>query len=92
MMPDRQAELLRTLAEAWVLVPDMRFGQLVAFLGFLGEDQFAKGLGDIEDDELMAVLYRHKADLLARVSDTSSSVLPPPDVRSAAPGNLQQRV
>jgi hypothetical protein len=71
MTAETQREALRALADVWALAPDMRLGQLVAFLGFLGEDQFDKGLGDIEDDELVAVLYRHKAELIARGSAPS---------------------
>jgi hypothetical protein len=39
---------------------------LLAHLGFLGEAHLGRGLGDIEDDELLAVLCRHKAELRAR--------------------------
>jgi hypothetical protein len=74
MTAHMQGEALRALAEVWALSPDMRLGQLVAFLGFLGEDQFGRGLGDIEDDELVAVLYRHKADLVAHASNQPSIV------------------
>jgi len=76
MTTDTQREALRALTDVWALAPDMRLGQLMAFLGFLGEDQFDKGLGDIEDDELMAVLYRHKAELAARLADASPTVIP----------------
>ena len=39
----------------------------MAHLGFLGEVHIERGLGDIEDDELIAILYRHRAELLARL-------------------------
>jgi hypothetical protein len=83
MTTHMQSEALRALAEVWALSPDVRLGQLMANLGFLGEDQFDKGLGYIENDELMAVLYRHKADLLARAPDASRQVLTSPSVPSA---------
>ena len=54
------------LAGVWALSPDVRLGQLMAHLGFLGEAHFGQGLGYIDDDELMAVLQRHKAELAAR--------------------------
>jgi hypothetical protein len=53
------------------LSPDVRLGQLFAHLGLLGEDHLGRGLGNIEDDELIAILYRHKAELEARLPGTS---------------------
>lgn len=69
-MTDVQREALAVLAEVWSLSPDVRLGQLVAHLGFLGEAHLDKGLGYLEDDELIAVLYRHRAELLARSQGT----------------------
>jgi hypothetical protein len=66
MTPDVQREALAVLAEVWALSPDVRLGQLLAHLGFLGEASLGRDLGSIEDDELLAVLYRHRAELLAR--------------------------
>lgn len=68
-MTDLQKEALAVLAEVWSLSPDIRLGQLLAHLGFLGEAHLEKGLGTIEDDELVAILYRHRAELLARSPD-----------------------
>ena len=56
------------LADVWAHSPDVRLGQLMAHLGFLGEAHFGQGLGYIDDDELMAVLQRHKAELTARLA------------------------
>ncbi len=67
MTPDIQREMFATLAEILSLAPDLRFGQLVAHLGFLGEDHADHGLGDIEDDELLAIMYRHRNELKARL-------------------------
>jgi hypothetical protein len=53
-----------------MLSPDVRLGQLMAHLGFLGESLVGKGLGDIEDDALIAILYRHRGELTARVEGT----------------------
>jgi hypothetical protein len=66
-MTDVQKEALAALADVWELSPDVRLGQLMAHLGFLGEIHASRGLGYIEDDELIAVLYRHRAELLARL-------------------------
>jgi hypothetical protein len=38
----------------------------MAHLGFLGEDQVERSLWDIEDDQLLVVLHRHRGELLAR--------------------------
>jgi hypothetical protein len=76
-MSDLQRGALAVLAEVWDLSPDVRLGQLLAHLGFLGEAHVGKGLGYIEDDELMAVLYRHRAELRARLEGTPSQTLTP---------------
>ena len=73
MTPEIQREALSMMAEVWALVPDMRLGQLMAHLGFLGEAHLDRGLGDIEDDELMAILYRHRAERLARSLASTTS-------------------
>ena len=66
MIPQTQREALAVLAELCELAPDVRLGQLLAHLGFLGEDQTGRSLGDIEDEQLLAVLYHHRAELAAR--------------------------
>ena len=73
MTPDVQREALAVLAEVWALSPDVRLGQLFAHLGFLGEAHLGRGLGYIEDDELIAVMYRHRAELRARLQGTPPS-------------------
>jgi len=67
MISDTQQQALAALAEVWRLSSDVRLGQLLAHLGFLGEVHLGKGLGEIEDDELMAVLDRHRVELVARL-------------------------
>lgn len=69
MTSDLQQQAIAALAEVWKLSPDVRLGQLLAHLGFLGEAHFDRGLGDIDDDELMAVLYRHRDELVARLQE-----------------------
>lgn len=66
MTSDIQREALAVLAEVWSLSPDVRLGQLLAHLGFLGEAHIGRGLGDIDDDEMMAVMHRHREELLSR--------------------------
>jgi hypothetical protein len=66
MSANVRQEALAVLAELAALAPEVRLGQLMAHLGFLGEDQVERSLWDIEDDELLAVLHRHRSELLAR--------------------------
>jgi len=56
------------LAEVVDLSSDIRLGQLFAHLGFLGEDQTGRSLGNIDDEELLAVLYHHRGELAARLT------------------------
>ncbi len=86
-MTEMQLEALAVLAEVWELSPDVRLGQLMAHLGFLGEAHLGKGLGYIEDDELIAILYRHRAELKARLEDTPDEILPPTGVATSVSGS-----
>jgi hypothetical protein len=70
MTADVRREALAVLAELASLAPEVRLGQLMAHLGFLSEDQVERSLWDIEDEELLAVLRRHRSELLARQQTT----------------------
>jgi hypothetical protein len=74
MTTDSQRAALEVLVELWKLSPDVRLGQLMAHLGFLGEIHVGKGLGYIDDDELIAVMYRHRAELIARLQGTGAAI------------------
>jgi hypothetical protein len=67
MTTETQREALALLGEVWSLAPDIRLGRLFAHLGFLGEAHVGHGLGDIEDDEMIAILYRHRSELQNRL-------------------------
>ncbi len=86
-MTDLQREALAVLTEVWALSPDVRLGQLMAHLGFLGEVHVGKGLGYIEDDELIAVLYRHRAELKARLEGTPNPALQPTGALTSVSGS-----
>ena len=86
-MSDLQREGMEVLAEVWALSPDVRLGQLLAHLGFLGEAHVGKGLGDIEDDELIAVLYHHRAELKARAEGRPNPALPPTGAATSVSGS-----
>jgi hypothetical protein len=49
-----------------MLCPDMRFGQMLATLGILGEDMVGLTLWDIEDHQLVEVFERFRQDLARR--------------------------
>ncbi len=86
-MSDEQKEALSVFAEVWSLSPDVRLGQLMAHLGFLGEVHLGKGLGYIEDDELIAVLYRHRTELRGRLESIANQVLQPTGAATSVSGS-----
>jgi hypothetical protein len=65
MTPTRK-EALAVLADLCERSPDVRLGQLMAHVGFLGEDRVGQSLWDIEDEQLLAVLEHHRAEILDR--------------------------
>ena len=66
MISTTHREALALLAELCELSSDVRLGQLLAHIGFLGEDQTGRSLWNIDDEQLLAVLYHHRAELAAR--------------------------
>jgi hypothetical protein len=75
MISSTQREALALLAEVCEISPDVRLGQLLAHLGFLGEDQTGRSLWDIEDDQLLAVLRHHHSELRDRTPDVADQSL-----------------
>jgi len=71
MITDTRQNFLETLSAISALVPEMRFGQLMATLGFLAEDASEHTIWEIEDAELLNILERHRAELAARQSSES---------------------
>lgn len=74
MTPELQREALTALGELLALAPDIRLGQLFAHLGFLGEVHLGHGLGYLDDDEMLAIMYRHRAELTARLQGLSDQI------------------
>ena len=66
MIPTTQHELIEKLADLQQLSPDVRFGQLLANLEFLVEDETDQSLWDIEDARLLEVMEKHCVDLMRR--------------------------
>jgi hypothetical protein len=71
MNPKTQREALTLLSELCDRSPDVRLGQLLAHLGFLGEDQTGRSLWDIDDEQLLSVMNHHRAELVSRSSADS---------------------
>jgi hypothetical protein len=74
MTPELQREALTALGELLALAPDIRLGQLFAHLGFLGEVHIGRGLGYLDDDEVLAIMYRHRAELTARLQGLPNQI------------------
>ena len=87
MIPATQREALAVLAEVCALSPDVRLGQLFAHLGFLGEDQIGRSLWDIDDEQLLAILYHHRAELVCRQPDSANQSLQPPGALPVSQGS-----
>ena len=77
MIPPTKQEALAVLAELCELSPDVRLGQLLAHLGFLGEDQTGRSVWDIDDEQSLAVLYHHRAELIGQRGGATSQPLQP---------------
>jgi len=71
MIPKTQREALAVLSELCDRAPDVRLGQLPADLGFLGEDQKGRSLWDIDDEQLLSIMHRHRDELNARSADAA---------------------
>jgi hypothetical protein len=69
MIPATQHALIEKLVDLHRLSPDVRFGQLLANLGFLVEDQTDQSLREVEDDRLLEVMEKHRLDLARRQAD-----------------------
>ena len=87
MIAPTQREALSVLAEVVDLAPDIRLGQLFAHLGFLGEDQTGRSLGNIDDEQLLAVLYHHRGELAARLPNAPNQALQPTGAAVAVSGS-----
>src|SRR5438128_8540982 len=91
MIPTSQREALAVMAELCELSPDVRLGQLFAHLGFLGQDQTGRSLWDIDDEQLLAVLYHHRGELAARQANPTHQPLPTGAAFTPAPEAASSR-
>lgn len=63
---DELATLPDRLAELRGRGPEMRFGQLLATVGLLAEDETGRSLWDVEDADFAAAVERFAGDLARR--------------------------
>jgi hypothetical protein len=77
MISPTQREALGVLTELCELSDDVRLGQLLAHLGFLGEDQTGRTLWDLDDEQLLAVMNRHRTELVGRSATAAAPALKP---------------
>jgi hypothetical protein len=66
MIEPTRADILRKLEQISDLAPDVRFGQLIANLAFLAAGPWDQTLWDLEDEQLLAAVRQHLADLANR--------------------------
>jgi hypothetical protein len=67
---DSFVEFMERLTDVRGQCPDLRFGQLIATIGILAEDEAGHSLWDVEDAEFAAALDRFAGDLARRQSES----------------------
>src|ERR1700741_1957844 len=60
--------ILAQLGQARARCPELRFGQLIAIIGELAQDETGHSLWDVEDADFVAALERFAADMARRES------------------------
>jgi hypothetical protein len=66
MISTQRQEILRLLERLSELTPDVRFGQLIANLSYLAVGPTSEAIWDMEDEQLVAAIRKHIADLSDR--------------------------
>jgi hypothetical protein len=66
MITAQRQEILQLLVRLSELTPDVRFGQLIANLSYLAIGPNNEAIWDMEDEQLLAAIRKHIADLLDR--------------------------
>jgi hypothetical protein len=61
--------ILEQLGDVRIRCPELRFGQLIAIIGELAQDDTGLCLWDVEDPDFAAALDRFAADMARRGSD-----------------------
>ncbi len=68
MITAERQEILRLLERLSELTPDVRFGQLIANLSYLAVGPTNEAIWDMEDEQLLAAIRQHIADLSQRAT------------------------
>jgi hypothetical protein len=71
MITAQRQEILRLLERLSELTPDVRFGQLVANLSYLAVGPTTEAIWDMEDEQLVAAIRKHIADLSDRAMNVA---------------------
>ena len=66
MITAQRQEILQLLQRLSELTPDVRFGQLIANLSYLAIGPTNEAIWDMEDEQLVAAIQKHIADLSDR--------------------------
>jgi hypothetical protein len=69
MTGERKQLMIDMIGELWSMSPEIRLGQLLAHLGFLGAAHLGRNLGTFDDDDLLRMLDHHNSELAARTAD-----------------------
>lgn len=67
MISIQQQAILDRLADICELSDDVRFGQMIDFMGFLAKDATDRSLTEIDDEDLLRVLDEHRDSLAKRL-------------------------
>jgi hypothetical protein len=71
MITAQRQEILGLLERLSELTPDVRFGQLMANLSYLALGPTNGAIWDMEDEQLLAAIGKHIADLSERSADVA---------------------
>jgi hypothetical protein len=69
--------ILEQLGEVQIRCPELRFGQLIATIGMLAEDETGHSLWDVEDGNFAAALERFAGDMARRGSGRAEPTAAP---------------
>jgi hypothetical protein len=71
MITAQRQDILRLLQRLSELTPDVRFGQLIANLSYFVIGPTNEAIWDMEDEQLLAALRKHIADLSDRAANVA---------------------
>jgi hypothetical protein len=71
MITGHRQEMLQLLERLSKLTPEVRFGQLIANLSYLAVGPTNEAIWDMEDEQLVAAIRKHIADLSDRAMNVA---------------------